>query len=94
MKMRLKNRQTRLSTAPTPATADITENRITSITNASSLGIPSGYSQWKEQVEKREGERRREEKEREGEERGGARKPMGVNGRDREEERGREGERM
>ena len=61
MKMRLKSRQTTVSTTPTTASADITENRMTSIKITSSLGIPSGYR----------GDGRGGEREREVDERGG-----------------------
>ena len=83
--MRLKNRQTTLSTTPPTASADITENKMVSITNASSLGIPSVCSAW----EGRQGEKS-------GKGRGGERKKMQrrrigqkTNGDKSEGERGR-----
>ena len=86
MKMKLKSRQTTVSTTPTTASADITENRMTSIKNTSSLGIPSGYrGRWERRGKGGEGERRGEEGRGEGGEGRGK-------GEDREgEKRGRRG---
>ena len=89
MKMRLKSRQTTVSTTPTTASADITENRMTSIKNTSSLGIPAGY---REMGGERKGEEGRGEgggqgRERRGRHRGKGRGRKGEAG--REEERGR-----
>ena len=54
---------------PTTASADITENRMTSIKITSSLGIPSGY-RGDGRGEERRGERRGRKKERKRERRG------------------------
>ena len=92
MKMRLKSRQTTVSTTPTTASADITENRMTSIKNTSSLGIPAGYRErWEEKERERRGEEREGNREGRGEggtggkegggrERKGERKGKGARG--------------